>query len=212
MKHAHIAAAVVALAIACDDPADDVEAATVVDSEEPTGDIEPAERAAARESLTFSNEGSTIGFVGSKVTASHEGGFNEFSGTIELDPAAPENSSVEVTIQTASLFVDDDDLADHLKSDDFFDVEEYPQATFRTTSIAAGGEGDATHTLTGELSLHGQTKTIRFPATVTVTDAAVTAEAEFSIDRTEFGMTYPGMADNLIRDRVVIELDLNARR
>jgi len=212
-------------AVACEDPADEVSAAAVVDESENSAENAaentaentetpeaPAEEAPAQESLAFSNDGSTIGFVGSKVTDSHEGGFREFAGTIAFSAADPTASQIEVTIQMASTFADDDRLANHLKDADFFNVAEFPTASFRSASIAAGGEGDATHTITGTLNLHGQEQTIRFPATVTVSDAEVAASAEFSINRQDFGINYAGMADDLIRDRVVIKLDLHAPR
>lgn len=199
------------LALACDDPADEVASANVVDeAETPLEGPPPSE--ATRERLEIKTDISTIAFVGSKVTGSHDGGFRDFAGTIEFDPATPTNSQVEVTIQTASIFTDTDDLTEHLKTDEFFNVAEIPTARFETTSIRAGGEGTATHTLTGRLTLHGQTKTIEVPATVTVTPAEVRATSEFSIDRTDFGMVYPGRADDLIRDRVVIKFDLHAPR
>lgn len=198
---------------ACDDPADDVAAATVqTETETTTPEPVPEAAAEATETLRFSQEGSSVGFVGSKVTGSHEGGFNEFAGTIEFNPGDATASQIEVTIQTASLFADDERLTGHLKDEDFFNVAAIPTATFRSTSIVAGGEGDATHTITGALNMHEQENTISFPATVVVTDGAVTATAEFSINRSEFGMSYPGMQDNLIRERVVIKLEISAPR
>ncbi|MCB9612447.1 MAG: YceI family protein [Sandaracinus sp.] len=199
--------------VGCEDPADSVPAAEVARSAATeTPSAAPAAEAAATETLTLSPTQTTVAFVGSKVTGSHDGGFRDFTGTIAFDPAAPERSRIEVTIQTASLFVDNDDLAEHLKSPDFFAVEQFPTARFESTEIRAGGEGNATHTITGRLTLHGQTQTIAFPANVTVSDESVRATSEFSIDRTQFGMVYPGRADDLIRDRVVIKLDLTAPR
>ena len=202
---------------ACSNPADDVAAATVNETPEPAAEPEAeapeaAEAPPARQALTISGDASKVEFTGAKVTGSHDGGFREFAGTIDFDPATPTNSTIEVTIQTASLFTDSDRLTGHLKSDDFFDVENMPTAVFRSTAIAAGGEGDATHTITGELTLHGVTKSISFPATVSVSDAEVAATSEFAINRQDFGITYPGMPDDLIRDEVVVRLDLHAPR
>lgn len=195
--------------IGCEDPADSVPAATVVDE---TAAPAAAETATARESLTLSPEQTTIAWVGSKVTGSHDGGFRQFAGTIDFNPAAPEQSRIEVTIQADSLFSDNEDLTAHLKSGDFFGVEEFPEARFESTSIRAGGDGNATHTITGRLTMHGQTQTISFPANVTIDASEVRARSEFSIDRQQFGMVYPGRADDLIRDRIVIKLDLRAPR
>jgi len=196
------------------DPAADAPSATVAPpTPEPEAEAPPAEAAPKpAETLAFSNETSTIGWVGSKVTRSHRGGFGEFSGELVLEPSNPTASSVSLTIQTASLTSDTDDLTKHLKSKDFFDVENIPTATFESTSIEAGGQGDATHTISGELTLHGVTKAVSFPATIEITEQEATAKAEFSINRQDFGISFPGMPDDLIRDGVVIELDIHAPR
>ena len=70
-------------------------------------------------------------------------------------------------------------------------------------------QGDG-YEVTGNLELHGVTKSITFPATIVVEDGRITAEAEFFIRRTDFGILYPGKPDDLIRDEVVIRLDLIA--
>jgi polyisoprenoid-binding protein YceI len=154
--------------------------------------------------LAINPSNSKIEFVGAKVTASHPGGFTDFSGALELgDPI--EQSAISVTIQTASLYADKEKLTKHLKSPDFFDVERFPTATFRSTGIKKEGDG---HVISGDLTLHGVTRQISFPATVSASEAEVRANAEFSIDRQDFAIAYPGMPDDLIRDLVVIKLSL----
>lgn len=148
---------------------------------------------------------SKIGFVGSKVTGSHEGNFKTFRGMIEVVEEEPTRSRVEVTIDMGSVEADDPDLTDHLKSADFFDAPKYPEATFKSTQIAKSDKG---YTVTGDLSLHGETKSISFPAEIALTPEGPTAKAEFSIKRFDFKIMYPGKADNLIRDEVLIKLDL----
>jgi polyisoprenoid-binding protein YceI len=172
---------------------------------------EPApETAPAAEGQRFViSDDSTVGFTGSKVTGSHEGGFNSFEGEIVVVVGKPEASSVNVTIDTDSLWSDNDRLTGHLKSPDFFDVETFPTATFTSTSIE-WAEAEGNYTVTGNLDLHGITKSISFPATITVEDGAVTAQAEFFIKRFDFEIVYPGKPDDLIRDEVVIRLDLKA--
>ena len=75
---------------------------------------------------------------------------------------------------------------------------------------ATGRVGDtpATHTISGDMTLHGRTQRITFPAIVEATDNGVHARAEFTIDRRDFGIVYPGMPDDLIRDEVVIRFDV----
>jgi len=69
---------------------------------------------------------------------------------------------------------------------------------------------DGQATVTGNLELHGVKKSIRFPATFTVEGGVVKANAEFSINRRDFGLVYPGMPDDLIRDDVLIRLAIQA--
>jgi polyisoprenoid-binding protein YceI len=194
----------------CKDPGANVTPAVVESppetKAEPAAGGEPAAKGTA--SLVINPSNSKIEFVGAKVTRSHDGGFTDFAGKVEL--AEPiEQSRIEVAIQTASLYADEAKLTKHLKSPDFFDVEKFPTATFRSTEIKKEAEG---HTITGDLTLHGVTKRISFPATIDATDAAVNASAEFSINRQDFGIAYAGMPDDLIRDLVVIKLSLGLPR
>ncbi|TVR04001.1 MAG: YceI family protein [Deltaproteobacteria bacterium] len=212
-------AAAALLLVACPNPARDVPAATLEEAEaetaEPSADegAEPAEEEAGEpEVLAISHENSRIDWVGSKVTGSHDGGFREFSGTLTLHPTHPTRSSIDITIDATSIWSDDDRLTGHLRNDDFFDVENHPTAAFRTTEIREGAEGEATHVLVGDLTMRGTTQRISFPATVTITDEAVNANAEFSINRMDFGVSYAGMANDLIRPEVVIRLQLEAPR
>lgn len=201
------------LGVACDDPASDAPAATV----------EPAAPAAAtnattaqpsqsRRTLLFDQSASRIEFVGSKVTASHEGRFGVFAGRVEFDPANPAASSVQLEIDASSISVPDSErLTGHLKSDDFFDVARFPKARFASTAIRAGGANGATHTITGTLDLHGVQRSVTFPATVHVNGDRVHLTSEFSINRRDFGLVYPGMPDDLIRDDVLVRLNIDAR-
>lgn len=85
------------------------------------------------------------------------GHFEDFEGTFSHDPAAPENSKVNVTIDVASLDSDHAERDKHLRGDQYFDVDSFPLMTFNST----GYKGDAkSGTLTGELNLRGVTKTI----------------------------------------------------
>jgi polyisoprenoid-binding protein YceI len=177
--------------------------------------------AAQGEKYRITPETSKISFVGSKVTGRHNGSFEKFSGTIDFN-GKPETSKVTITIDTTSITTDTPDLTKHLKTADFFDVAKYPEAKFESTEIKPGGEKGATHTVTGNLTLHGVTKSITFPATIVVTPssgsgagssglsslAAITVDSTFAINRKDFGINYAGAADNLIRDDVVLKLQI----
>lgn len=198
-------------AIGCDDPASDKPRAEV--SAQVAAKATPeAEPSAPAVHYAFSAAGSKVEFVGAKVTGSHDGSFGSFTGTVDVVEARPEKSSVTVEIDTASLESDNPKLTTHLKSPDFFDVEKFPKARFRSTSVRAGGANGATHTITGNLELHGVTKAISFPATIEVEPEVVSVNAEFSINRKDFGIVYPGMPDDLIRDDVLVRLNVAANK
>jgi len=195
------------LVAGCENPGAKVESATVEAPSEQAQAPTPAEATEAKvgSQLPITPENTKIEFVGAKVTRSHEGGFTKFAGAVDVrDPL--EDSVIEITIETASLYADRDKLTKHLKSPDFFDVAKYPSAKFRSTKITKTGAG---HMITGDLTLHGQTKSITFPATFSQgADGGISGTAGFAIDRQDFGITYPGMPDDLIRDKVVIKLNL----
>ncbi len=190
------------LAVGCANPAADAPQAEV--SEPPAATESMTEPAGTVYQLSPESK---VGFVGSKVTGSHEGGFEKFEGTITTDGTI-EGSTIEVLISAASLWADNDKLTGHLKSAEFFDVEQFESASFMSTGIAANEDG--TYQVTGTLDLHGVAKQISFPATIELSDSGFTANAEFAIKRFDFGLEYPGMADDLIRDDVLIKLDLHS--
>jgi polyisoprenoid-binding protein YceI len=186
----------------CANPATDQPKAVTSDAA-PVTSSSPAAKA---EKYLIAPDRSKIAFVGSKVTGSHNGTFEKFSGAIDY-AGQPEKSRVTITIDMNSVTTDTPDLTKHLKTADFFDVAKYPQATFESTEIKTGGE-KGTHTVTGNLQLHGVTKSVTFPATIAVTPDAVTVDSTFAVNRKDFGINYAGAADNLIRDDVVLTLQV----
>jgi polyisoprenoid-binding protein YceI len=172
----------------------------------------PGSNAVKGEGLTITPANSTVTFIGSKLTGKHQGGFTAFSGTVDLVNGKPEESSVTVEIDANTIFSDDAKLTDHLKTADFFDVAKFPKASFKSTKIEPGARAPDNYTVTGDLELHGQTKSVTFPAKIDVTDSDVTVKAGFRINRKDFGIVYTGPADNLIRDDVSILLDVKTPR
>ena len=197
------------LAACAKDPTQGKTAATV--GEAKTASAAPA----TAETLSVGPDSSKIGFVGAKVTGQHVGHFGDFAGTISLVADAVEKSRVEFDVKMASLSIDGgpDDLVNHLKSPDFFDVAKHPSARFVSTAIKAGSDvAGANYTITGNLELRGTSKSVTFPATISVGADAVQVKTEFGINRKDFGIVYPGMKDDLIKDNVLIRVDLTAPR
>lgn len=194
------------LVVACN-PAADVNRAV-------TGEAQKAAspQTAGGQSYGITPQNSKIEWVGSKVTGSHNGSFEKFNGEIHFANGDPAQSHVTITIDTSSIKSDDPKLTEHLKTPDFFDVAKYPEAKFESTAIKAGGDKGATHTVTGNLTMHGVTKSVTFPATIAVTSDVATVDANFAINRKDFGINYAGAADNLIRDDVVMKLQIRANK
>ena len=195
------------LAACNNDPAKGKTQATVASATEAV-----AAPAAGAVNYKFSQDGSKFEFVGAKVTAKHEGSFTTFNGTIALVDNDPTKSSVTAEVDVASLAVEPAKLAGHLKTPDLLDVAKFPKAKFTSTAIKAGGDNGATHTVTGNLELHGVTKSITFPAKINVAGDQVSVDAEFAINRKDFGIVYPGMPDDLIKDDVLIKLALHGKK
>ncbi len=193
------------LVAACSNPASDQPRAV-------TSDAAPAASpAAAGEKYSITPENSDIEFIGAKVTGKHNGSFEKFTGDINY-AGQPEKSRVRITIDIDSMTTDDAKLTAHLKTADFFDAAKFPQATFESTEITAGGEGGATHTIKGNLTMHGVTKSITFPAKIAAAADAITVDSTFAINRKDFGINYAGASDNLIRDDVVLTLRVRATK
>lgn len=153
-------------------------------------------------------EKSKIEFVGAKVTRDHTGQFRNFDGTIEYVAAQP--TKISFTIDLNSVETDTDKLTGHLKSPDFFDTATYPKATFTSTSLTpvTGSTDGTTHTLQGTLDLHGVQKDVTIPVKAVTSSEGVRATSEFTINRHDWGISYKGAADDLIKDNVLIKLDL----
>jgi polyisoprenoid-binding protein YceI len=187
----------------CSDPNKDKTKAT-------TGEATAA-AAAPVDATTYAFDGkdSKVSFVGAKAIGKHDGSFGTFTGSIKIPGTDIEKGSVSASIDTASVTSDDEKLTGHLKSPDFFDVEKFPKATFESSSVKKAGDAA---TITGNLTLHGVTKSITFPAKIAVAGDDVTVDAEFTINRKDFGIVYAGKADNLIRDDVALKLAIKAKK
>jgi polyisoprenoid-binding protein YceI len=140
------------------------------------------------------------------------GRFDTVEGKLVYDPENPSASSAEATLQIASLDTGVDKLDAHLKASDFFDAEKFATATFKSTAVAAAGEGKLS--LTGDLTIHGVTRPVTFDVTINkiaehpmrkVPSAGFDATA--TIKRSDFGV---GNYAPAISDEVTIEITVEA--
>lgn len=145
------------------------------------------------------------------------GRFSGVTGRIELDEEQPERSSVDVTIDAASITTGTPDRDNHLRSADFLDVASWPELTYRSRAVEATGEGS--WRVTGDLTIHGATKTVvlevaeegrgRDPWGGTRASFHATAK----IDRRDFGLTWNAALETggvLVGNEVKIALEVQA--
>jgi polyisoprenoid-binding protein YceI len=177
-----------------------------------------APAAHAQDSYTIDPVHSSIGFkVKHMMVSDVKGSFDTYSGTIALDPKNIENSSVEITIESASISTRNEKRDGHLKSPDFFDVEKNPTLTFKSKKVAKKGEG---WVAIGDLTIRGVTKEIELPFTLTgpvsVGNASIIGvSASTEINRQDFGVSWNKTLDAggvVVSDKVRIELEVEAKK
>lgn len=159
-----------------------------------------------------------------KVTGEHMGNLSLSSGQLDVQgkKVVGGTFSFDMNSITCSDIKDagyNQKLVGHLKSDDFFSVEKNPTATFKITDvkpIAAAAAGAANTTVTGDLTIKGITKSVSFPATVTVKDGVANAKADVTVDRSKFDIRYgsksffDNLGDKAIYDDFVVSINLTA--
>jgi len=144
------------------------------------------------------------------------GTFSGVTGTVVYDPQEPGETAIDATIDVNTVSTNDEKRDTHLKSADFFDVAQYPVMTFKSKSVKSAGEGS--HTVTGDLSLHGVTKEVALTVE-DVSDEAkdpwgntkIGASAKGKIKRSDFGLTWNAPVETggvLVGDDVKLEFDL----
>src|ERR1700737_2411923 len=136
-----------------------------------------------------------IGFVARHAMVTKvRGAFNEFTGSAHVDGADPSRSTAEITIKVASIDTRNADRDGHLRSNDFLQIDDYPEITFRSTSAAKTGEN--TFDLTGDLTIKGVTQKVTIPftfegqATDPFGNSRLGFEGSTTINRKDFNVTW----------------------
>jgi polyisoprenoid-binding protein YceI len=149
---------------------------------------------------------SEVSFQVRHLVSQVRGRFNQFSGTVNLNPQKMADSSVEFSVKAASIDTALPDRDKHLRSPDFFDVEKQPEITFKSTSIKATGKD--TYAVTGNFTFLGAAK-----------DPWGNEKAGFetatTINRKDYGMVWNAALDNggvILGDEVKIEINLEAQK
>jgi polyisoprenoid-binding protein YceI len=146
-----------------------------------------------------------------------EGRFKDFTGTIHYDEKDVTKSSVEFTAKVESIDTGVEPRNKHLRTADFFEVEKYPEMTFKSTRVERKGKGS--YVLYGDLTLKGVTKQVSLPFTITGAikdpwgNTRFGINAQTKINRRDYGITYGKAMDNGgmdVGDEVTINLQLEA--
>jgi polyisoprenoid-binding protein YceI len=172
---------------------------------------------------------SNVGFLIRHLFTKVPGRFTDFSGQISFDEGNPEQSTVEVTIKTASVNTDNATRDKDLRSPNFFDVEKFPEMTFKSKSVK--GTGQNTVEVTGDLTMHGVTKEVVLKVEFTgkgkgagpqgtmvsgrgrdATTMVSGWDATTTLKRSDFGLTWNQMIEGtrVVGDDVQIDLHVEA--
>ena len=172
--------------------------------------------ASANETFKFDPSGSTIGFAVHQFLGTTHGKFTKFSGKIEIDREHPENSSVTAQIDVRSIDTRIKKRDDHLRSAEFFDVEKFPQMTFKSRSVKRTGpqSGD----ILGDLTMHGVTRPITLHVKL-LTPIGDTSRTRWSvttdpITRRDFNLMFAPATESIsgISQSVAINIEIEAER
>jgi len=181
---------------------------------ETTDSVETTAAAGEGTTLAVDTEASEVVWTGRKVSGQHHGTVDIKSGSLTVNDGQITGGNFVIDLTT----ITDQDLEGeykgklegHLKSADFFDVENHPEATFEITGVEQGAEGGLVK-VSGNLTLRGISKNITFDANVQeATDTSVKATADFNIAREDWGITYSGKADDLISKEINLKVTLVA--
>jgi polyisoprenoid-binding protein YceI len=171
----------------------------------------------AADTYTLDKPHTSIGFtVSHLVISSVHGAFRDFTGTITYDPNDVAKSSIDVHISSASISTGDDGRDKHLRSPDFFDVDKFPELTFKSAQIEKKGDSYIAH---GPLTIHGVTKDVTIPFTIngTIKDpwgkTHLVAQGGLTISRKDYGLVWNKALEGggmLVGDDVKIDLTVEA--
>jgi polyisoprenoid-binding protein YceI len=162
---------------------------------------------------------STVGFAAKHaVVATTRGHFTAYSGGATIDAEVPENSTLWVDIDAASVTTRNDQRDGHLKSPDFFDVENHPKITFRSTSVAVKGEEVVT---AGDLTVAGVTRPVELVwefgglAKDPFGNVKTGFESTVTINRKDWGLTWNAALETgglLVSEKVRLTLEIEATK
>jgi polyisoprenoid-binding protein YceI len=168
--------------------------------------------------LAIDRSHSEVGFQVRHLLSKVRGRFVDFNGAIAFDEQHPQSSKIDVTIQAASIDTAEADRDKHLRSADFFDVEQYPLLTFKSTSVTP--RGGNVYDVAGELTIHGVTRPVILPASFLGAtqdpwgNTRYVFEAELTLSRRDFGLSWNAALETgglVVGDEVRVSISVQAK-
>lgn len=147
------------------------------------------------------------------------GQFKDFEGSFHLDPSNPANASAQVKVKAKSIDTGNDQRDEHLRSNDFFAMDEYPEITFVSTSAEPKGQDG--FTLTGDLTIRGVTRPVNIDFEFNGAEVdpwgntRVGFEGSTEVNRKDWGVSWNASLDSggvLVSDKVKLEFDVSATK
>lgn len=171
---------------------------------------------ALADTYTIDKNHSEAAFQVRHILTKVRGTFRDFAGTITMDKAKPENSSVEFRIKAASIDTGVQKRDDHLRSPDFFDVATHPEIVFKSTKVVS--KGNNTFDVTGDFTMHGVTKQITLPVTFLGEQkfgkgAKAGFETGLTINRKDYGLVWNRALESggvMVGEEVEIAINIEA--
>lgn len=166
------------------------------------------------ETYTIDPVHSSVGFSLRHLVSKFSSSFTKVSGTVNYDAAAPEKSSVEATVEIASVNTANEKRDAHIKSADFFDAAKFPAASFKSTAWKKTGED--TFEVTGDLTIKDVTKPVVLKVALLGSGPGMGGstvsgwEATTSIKKSDFGVAGPAMLSKALGDEVTLTIGIEA--
>lgn len=181
-----------------------------------------AEAGAGAATYKVNTAESQLQWHGSKLAYGHTGVINITEGSLSVENGNLTAGNFTIDMKSIKETGTDDaeaaaKLAGHLMNADFFDSEKYPTSKFEVTGSTANATDSTTHTVKGNLTIKDVTKNIEFPAKIAVNGDQLTADASFSINRNDWGVTYGSglsgaIGDKVIGDNIDYKVSLKAKK
>src|SRR5664279_2349367 len=153
------------------------------------------------------DQGSTVQFKIKNPGFSVNGFFTGLQGIIQFDPAHPDKSHFDVSVDAASVNTDNSTRDEHLKKENYFDIKTYPRIRFQSTKILAANKAGS-FILSGNLTIKNTTREVSFPFTAIASATGFVFKGSFSINGKDFQVG----GSSTISDELVLMLNITAEK